>query len=74
MGLYRLLTITKEALINYYNLVIASAAWQSHDWESVTWRLLRHFVPRNDALPGIRIAGQYAAVEQWLESRYHSAP
>ena len=39
-----------EPLINRYILVIASGAWQSHDCESITWRLLRHFVPRNDGL------------------------
>jgi len=30
--------------------VIASVARQSHTMESVTWRLPRHFVPRNDGV------------------------
>jgi hypothetical protein len=34
--------------INLKNSVIASVAWQSHNLELVAWRLLRHFVPRND--------------------------
>jgi hypothetical protein len=29
---------------------------------------------RNGALPGIRFAGWHAAVERWLESRYHQVP
>ena len=40
----------REALINRKNPVIASEAWQSHTMESISWRLLRHLVPRNDGL------------------------
>ena len=47
-------------LINSNIPVIASTAKQSHDSESITWRLLRHFVPRNDGL----IRGSLIAVQE----------
>ena len=59
----------QEALINYKIIVIASAARQSQAMESVTWRLPRHFVPRNDEL----IRGSfiyYGNIFEFLERHY----
>ena len=43
-------THVKDPLVNSNKPVIASVARQSHAMESVSWRLPRHFVPRNDEL------------------------
>jgi len=62
------LLCSREPLINSSKPVIASVARQSHTLESVSWRLPRHFVPRNDGLiqrfPGIFIEQAQSSLPQ----------